>query len=214
MNKSIYACFDEYQQGICTLSKLIRNVLLCNWKIEQREDFSFQLRLAEPNTPAAIQGKYLTKYLPTELDRLYIENISIYKNDLSLLYDYTAILDFEQFLYDKYPNYTKLDLNYIIEYEHFWFVFDADEAYTHTQWLLAPSKEYFFMPAVFTSEDLAEEFLIYPYLPAPEPDKERYTLQTNGRRLLAMLSQMPIDQIAFNPFTSQKTLYISPQTLF
>lgn len=209
MNKSILSYLDAYQNGTCTLNALIRNMLLQKWNIQEIQEESIKL-VVPLHTDTAIHGKELIKYLPEQIKNIQIEHVLLNHQALSLLYDYTAILDFEQFLYAQYPHFTELDMKYVYQYEHFYFVFDADEQYTHTQWLLAPSKEYFSMPAVFTSEDLAEEFLNYPYLPEPEPDKERYTLQTNGTRLFAMLRRMPIDQIAINPFTSLKTLYLSP----
>jgi hypothetical protein len=209
MNNSIHFYLDAYQKGTCTLNTLVRNVLLHKWNIQETQDAS--LRLIFPDHKhTVVQGKDLAKHLSYSFDKLQIEYTVLPNESIQLFYDYTAILDFEQFLYEKYPNFTPLDLKYIFQYQHFWFVFDADENYTHTQWLLTPSKEYFFMPAVFTSEDLAEEFLKHPHLPEPESNKERYTLQTNGTRLFAMLRQMPIDQIAFNPFTSQKMLCFSP----
>lgn len=209
MNNAIYSYLDAYHKGNCTLNTLIRNALLHQWNVYSTED-SF-LHLIVPNhNQIAVQGRELIKYLPENLKTIQIENILLTHEAIQLFYDYAAILDFEQFLYTRYPHFSALDMKYIYEYAHFYFVFDADEHYTHTQWLLTPSKEYFFMPAAFTSEDLAEEFLNFPHLPEPEPNKKRYTLQTNGTRLFTMLSHMPIDQIAINPFTSQKTLYFSP----
>lgn len=208
MNNSIHFYLDAYQHGTCTLHTFVRNVLLHEWNIQEMQDTSLQLTVNEYKN--GIQGKSLIKYLPEQLNTIQIEQIILDSKAISLFYEYTAILDFEQFLYGKYPHFTELEMKYLYQYAHFYFVFDADEHYTHTQWLLTPSKEYFFMPAVFTSEDLAQEFLNYPHLPEPEPDKERYILRTNGTRLFAMLRQMPIDQIAVNPFTSLRTLYFSP----
>ena len=209
MNNSIHFYLDAYQHGTCTLHTLIRNILFHEWNIQEMQDMSIKLTFPH-YTDTAVHGKELIKHLPEQIKSIQIEHTLLNQEAITLLYDYTAILDFEQFLYAKYPHFKELEMKYLYQCAHFYFVFDADEHYTHTQWLLTPSKEYFFMPAVFTSEDLAEEFLNYPHLPEPEPDKERYILRTNGTRLFAMLRQMPIDQIAINPFTSLRTLYFSP----
>lgn len=213
MNNPVHLYLDTYQKGACTLHTLVRNILLCEWVVEEVKQLHFRLTLSD-YSQNRIPGKNLIKYLPSQTETVQVEQVLLPHEAIQLFYDYTAILDFEDFLYKKYPHFTDLDFKYISQYEYFWFVFDADETYTHTQWLLAPSKEYFFMPAVFTSEDLAQEFLTYPHLPEPEPYKERYILQTNGTRLFAMLGQMPIDQIAVNPCTVQKTLYLPPDFTF
>jgi hypothetical protein len=215
MNNAVHFYIDAYKKGECNSNILFRTLLLHAWNVQKYSDTELYLNLATPDTPNSIQGIDIVKHLFSDIVSLFIEygtpfQLEITENNIPLLYDYTAIIHFEQFLYKKHPHFTDLDLTYIHQYNHFYFVFDADDNYTQTQWLLTPSKEFFFMPAVFTSEDLAEEFLHYPYLPPPETGKERYTLQTNGTRLFAMLRQMPIDQIAINPYTSQKTLYFPP----
>jgi len=215
MNNAVHFYIDAYKKGECNSNILFRTLLLNTWSVQKYSDTELYLNLATPDTLNSIQGIDIVKHLFSDIVSLFIEygtpfQLEITENNIPLLYDYTAIIHFEQFLYKKHPHFTDLDLTYIHQYNHFYFVFDADNNYTQTQWLLTPSKEYFFMPAVFTSEDLAEEFLNYPHLPLPEPDKERYTLQTNGTRLFSMLRQMPIDQIAINPYTSQKTLYFPP----
>lgn len=216
MNNSIYFYLDAYKKEKCTIQTLFRNLVLNPWRIETVSHTRIYLYAAEYGTDNnAIIGSKIVKYLPSDVQSLVIEpnsslSLEIQFENLNYLYDYTEIIHFEEFLYSKYPNFTDLELKYLQQYAHFWFIFDADDAFTQTQWLLTPSKEFLFMPAVFTSEDLAEEFLHIDSLPSPEPNKQRYTLQTNGIRLFTMLSQMPIDQIAINPFTSQKTVYFTP----
>lgn len=219
-------------------TSLVRTFMHTAWHVPMRgEDWIKQEGFADiftsPDYFDALKKKYPQAYpdttLKTVLGTQLFSNLSeityltlnpetefaLYyqQEQFSLLSDYAKAVIFEKHLAQYFVQPEPTFLSTLKYYDHFWFVFDANEDYSQTQWLLTPSSTYFYMPAIFTAEDALDEFVHHPALPPTELGKTRQKLCTNGHRLFTMLSQLNVDQIAINPHCFLPTHYFDPKII-